>query len=33
MADFDCDIDLRCIATLVFSTDAEDETRAVNFEF
>jgi hypothetical protein len=33
MADFDCDMDLRCIATLVFSTDAEDETRAVNFEF
>jgi hypothetical protein len=26
-------MDLRCIATLVFSTDAEDETRAVNFEF
>ena len=33
MADFDCDIDLRLIATLTFSTDAVDETRAVNFEF
>jgi len=33
MADFDCDIDLRLIAALTFSTDAVDETRAVNFEF
>ena len=33
MADFDCDIDLRLIAVLTMSTDAVDETRAVNFEF
>ena len=33
LADFDCDIDLRLIATLTMSTDAVDETRAVNFEF
>jgi len=33
MADFDCDEDLRLIAALTMSTDAEDETRAVNFEF
>ena len=33
MADFDCARDLFCVATLAFSTDAEDETRAVNFEF
>lgn len=32
-ADFDCDIDLVCVATLTFSTDANDEDRAVNFEF
>lgn len=32
-ADFDCDEDLRLIATLTLSTDAEDEDRAVNFEF
>lgn len=32
-ADFDCAIDLICIATLTFSTDAADEDRAVNFEF
>lgn len=33
MADFDCDRDLRLLAAMAFSTDAEDETRAVNFEF
>ena len=33
MADFDCARDLFCVATLTFSTDAEDETRATNFEF
>jgi len=33
MADFDCAIDLRLIAALTMSTDAVDETRAVNFEF
>jgi len=33
MADFDCFMDLRIIATLTMSTDAVDETRAVNFEF
>jgi hypothetical protein len=33
MADFSCDDDLRCVAALKLSTDAEDETRAVNFEF
>ena len=32
-ADFDCDEDLRLIATLKMSTDAVDEDRAVNFEF
>jgi len=32
-ADFDCDIDLRLIATLTFSTDAVDESRGTNFEF
>lgn len=32
-ADFDCDIDLRLIATLAFSTDAVDEPRGTNFEF
>lgn len=32
-ADFDIDADLRLVAALSFSTDAEDETRAVNFEF
>lgn len=32
-ADFDCAIDLRLVATLTFSTDAEDETRGTNFEF
>lgn len=32
-ADFDCDEDLRLVATLTMSTDAEDEDRAVNFEF
>ena len=31
-ADFDI-TDLRLVATLPFSTDAEDEDRAVNFEF
>ena len=33
MADFDCRNDLKPIAILIMSTDAEDETRAVNFEF
>lgn len=33
MADFDCDRDLRLLVALAFSTDAEDESRAVNFEF
>ena len=33
LADFDCDIDLRLIATLTLSTDAEDEARGTNFEF
>lgn len=33
MADFDCDRDLRLLCAMAFSTDAEDETRAVNFEF
>ena len=32
-ADFDCDRDLRLLAALALSTDAEDEDRAVNFEF
>lgn len=32
-ADFDCTGDLRLVATLTMSTDAEDEDRAVNFEF
>ena len=32
-ADFDCAMDLRLIATLTFSTDAEDESRGTNFEF
>ena len=32
-ADFDCDIDLRLIATLALSTDAADESRGTNFEF
>ena len=32
-ADFDCDIDLRLISTLTFSTDAVDEDRGTNFEF
>ena len=32
-ADFDCDIDLRLIATLTLSTDAADESRGTNFEF
>ena len=31
--DFDCDEDLRLIAVMALSTDAEDESRAVNFEF
>lgn len=33
MADFDCDRDLRLLCALAMSTDAEDESRAVNFEF
>jgi len=33
MTDFNISQDLRCIAVMQFSTDAEDETRAVNFEF
>lgn len=33
MADFDCDRDLRLLAAMAMSTDAEDESRAVNFEF
>ena len=32
-ADFDCDEDLRLIATLIFSTDTTDEDRGTNFEF
>lgn len=31
--DFDCDEDLRLLAILNFSSDAEDEGRATNFEF
>ena len=31
--DFDISEDLRLIATLSFSTDAEDESRGTNFEF
>ena len=31
--DFDCTKDLHLVAVLEFSTDAEDEGRAVNFEF
>ncbi len=31
--DFDIDEDLRLVAILNFSTDAEDETRGTNFEF
>jgi hypothetical protein len=33
MADFDCDADLRLLCALTLSTDAEDESRAINFEF
>jgi hypothetical protein len=33
MADFDCDRDLRLLCAMAMSTDAEDESRAVNFEF
>lgn len=32
-ADFDCSEDLILVATLTLSTDAEDEDRAVNFDF
>jgi hypothetical protein len=33
MADFDCDTDLRLLCSLTLSTDAVDESRAINFEF
>ena len=33
MTDFDCDRDLRLLCALTLSTDAVDESRAVNFEF
>jgi hypothetical protein len=33
MADFDCDADLRLLVSMPLSTDAVDESRAVNFEF
>ena len=32
-ADFDCAMDMRFLCALTLSTDAEDETRAKNFEF
>jgi len=32
-ADFDCLADLRLVAVLALSTDAEDESRGKNFEF